>query len=132
MEVGLTVDDALIQLSKPVAGKVPGVGVLGKCAPSHPKALAKGGVFEQFKDPPGEALSIISDQQMLAVTNREALATERGGHHRLGHRERLDNLESGATTHSDRHSNHVRAAKVRPDVRHPAENLNGGLRKALD
>src|SRR5262249_16782181 len=83
-------------------------------------------IAQERRDRRGECRRIVGLEEMAARREREPLGTDRRRDDRLGHRERLEDLEPGAAADPERHHVHGRLGHVRPDVVDQTGDLNAG------
>src|SRR5438128_3079550 len=89
-----------LELARHRGPGIPGVDEV----PTRPaQRLAPVGVAQEGHDRASELGRTVGADEVNAVDERKALGTHRGGHHGLAHREALEDLESRAATHPQRH-----------------------------
>src|SRR5437899_6834861 len=94
----------------------PRVPLLDQAAARGADRAASGRIAQERGHGLGECGGLVGQQEMPARRHRQALGPHRGRDDRLGHRERLEDLEPGPAAHPERRDVHGRLCHVRPDV----------------
>src|SRR5215470_18327820 len=109
----------------------PRVPLLDEPAARGADRAAPAGIAQERGHGRGERGRIVRLQEMAARSQRQPLGADRRRDHRLGHRQRLEDLEAGAAADPERHDVDGRLGHVRPDVVDEPRDVHAGRRGNL-
>src|SRR5213076_52525 len=81
-------------------------------------------MLENRPDRLSKGFGVVPDEDVAAVLGGQTFAADRGAHHRLPHRPRVQDLEARAPANPQRHDVAGGIAHVRADIRHITRELH--------